>query len=265
MLRALSLARGGEGFVEPNPMVGALVVKGGSIVGEAHHRKFGGPHAEVFALHQAGGRAAGATLYLTLEPCDHACKTPPCAPLVAEAGLERLVVATVDPTADEPGAALKLAAGGGISVETGLCREGAVRLNAGFFKLAATGRPLVIAKWAMSVDGKIAAADGSSRWISSTASRQVVHQWRGRVDCLIIGARTAARDDPLLTCRNAERRRTASRLSPRLSGKRPCCWPSPPATRRRGWRRWWRWAVSGWRSSRKGGSRPAPARAGGHG
>ncbi len=212
MRRALSLAERGRGFVEPNPMVGAVVVKDGRTVGEGCYQRFGGPHAEVFALRQAGPNAEGATLYVTLEPCDHEGKTPPCAPLVAGSAVERVVVAVLDPTARQPRGGVDLLERRGVRVETGLCRDEAVRLNAGFFKLASTGRPLVIAKWAMTADGKIATRTSSSRWISSPEARQLVHEVRGRVDCIVVGARTVARDDPLLTCRDAERRRAAARL-----------------------------------------------------
>lgn len=212
MRRALSLAEQGRGFVEPNPLVGAVVVKDGRVVGEGRHERFGGPHAEVFALREAGQEADGATLYVTLEPCDHEGKTPPCAPLVADSGVRRAVIAVLDPTAQRPRGGVDLLEKRGLVVQTGLCREEAVRLNAGFFKLALTGRPLVIAKWAMTADGKIATRTGSSRWISSAEARRLVHELRGCVDCIIVGARTVTRDDPLLTCRDAERRRIAARV-----------------------------------------------------
>jgi len=212
MERALALAERGRGYVEPNPMVGAVVVKDGRIVGEGHYEHFGGPHAEVAALRQAGERARGATLYVTLEPCDHEGKTPACAPLVAGTGLGRVVICTADPSDARPRGGIEALGQHKVLLEEGLCREEAVRLNAGFFKLAATGRPLVTAKWAMSADGKLATPTGESRYISSAASRRLVHELRGRVDCIIVGSRTVARDDPLLTCRDAERRRTAARL-----------------------------------------------------
>ncbi|MHC4592382.1 MAG: bifunctional diaminohydroxyphosphoribosylaminopyrimidine deaminase/5-amino-6-(5-phosphoribosylamino)uracil reductase RibD [Planctomycetota bacterium] len=212
MQRALVLAEQGKGRVEPNPMVGAVVVKEGRVVGEGCYTEFGGRHAEVFALERSGEAAKGARLYVTLEPCDHVGKTAACAPVVAQAGLKRVVVAAADPTAVQQGSAAELIASRGVSVEMGCCWQDAVRLNAGFFKLAAVGRPLVIAKWAMSADGKIATAAGSSRWISSAEARRLVHRLRGQVDCIIIGGRTALRDDPLLTCRDAERRRVATRL-----------------------------------------------------
>jgi diaminohydroxyphosphoribosylaminopyrimidine deaminase/5-amino-6-(5-phosphoribosylamino)uracil reductase len=212
MRRALSLAERGRGAVEPNPMVGAVVVKDGCVVGEGYYRSFGGPHAEVHALRAAGESSRGATLYVTLEPCDHQGKTPSCAPMVAQSGLARVVTATLDPTSVRPAGGLRLLQERGITAEVGLCCDEAVRLNAGFFKLAATGRPLVIAKWAMSADGKIATTSGASRWISSDESRRFVHALRGLVDAVVIGVGTAVRDDPLLTCHDAERRRIAARV-----------------------------------------------------
>jgi diaminohydroxyphosphoribosylaminopyrimidine deaminase/5-amino-6-(5-phosphoribosylamino)uracil reductase len=212
MQRAIALAEKGRGFAEPNPMVGAVIARDAGIVGEGHTQPYGGPHAEVVALQDAEDDARGATMYVTLEPCAHEGKTPPCAPKLVEAGLGRVVVAVQDPTPKTAGKGTKLLRDHGIEVATGLCRDEAVRQNAAFFKLAATGRPLVIAKWAMSADGVIATRTGSSRWISGEASRRLVHQVRGIVDCIVVGADTAIRDDPLLTCRGAERRRVAARL-----------------------------------------------------
>ncbi len=166
MLRAIGRAEQGRGYVEPNPLVGAVVVRDAAVVAEGYYERFGGPHAEVNALPEAGRPAAGATLYVTLEPCDHEGKTPACAPMVAESGVERIVIATTDPTAVAPGGGIAIMERAGMRVDVGACREEAVRQNAGFFKLAATGRPLVTAKWAMSADGKIATASGDSMWIS---------------------------------------------------------------------------------------------------
>jgi diaminohydroxyphosphoribosylaminopyrimidine deaminase/5-amino-6-(5-phosphoribosylamino)uracil reductase len=225
MEKALSLAAKGRGYVEPNPMVGAVIVKDGGIIAEGCHARFGGPHAEVAALQDArrrGMETSGATLYLTLEPCAHYGKTPPCAPALVEAGLKRVVMATLDPlwvqhasrAAGRPaGRGMELLLEAGISVETGLCQDEAVLLNAGFFKLARTALPLVIAKWAMSADGKIATRTGSSRWISCADSRRLVHELRGMVDAILVGSSTVERDDPLLTCREAEPRRIATRVA----------------------------------------------------
>jgi len=230
MQRALRLAARGRGLVEPNPMVGAVLVKGGRIIGEGYHRRFGGPHAEVLALEAArsgGFDPAGATLYVTLEPCAHHGKTPPCAPALVRAGVARVVTAMLDPLrerhaaeAQGPGGrtGLEVLRAAGIPVEVGLCGGAAAMLNAPFLKLAATGLPLVIAKWAMSLDGRIATRTGASRWISGAASRRLVHELRGRVDAVVIGVGTALRDDPLLTCREAPARRVAARVV--LCGRR---------------------------------------------
>lgn len=212
MQRALALAEGGRGAVEPNPLVGCVIVREGGVIGEGRHLQFGGPHAEVLALRAAGKAARGATMYVTLEPCDHEGKTPACAPAVAAAGIRRVVAATLDPTSTEASGGVRILRAEGVEVDVGPCREEAVCLNAGFFKLAATGRPLVIAKWAMSADGRIATRTGDSQWISSEEARRAVHGLRGRVDAVIVGGRTALQDDPLLTCRDAEARRTVARV-----------------------------------------------------
>jgi len=201
MVRALELAERGLGRVEPNPAVGAVITRGETIVGEGHHPFFGGPHAEVNALRAAGDRARGATLYVTLEPCCHQGKTPPCTDAVISAGIERVVVAMQDPYPEVAGSGLARLREAGLKVEVGLCERRAMRLNAGYVKLHLRGQPFFIAKWAMTLDGKIATAAGDSKWISSAQSRELVHQVRDRVDAVMIGVRTAVRDDPLLTCR----------------------------------------------------------------
>ncbi len=212
MRRAVRLAENARGRAEPNPMVGAIIVSEGRVVGEGWTRPFGGAHAEVVALQEAGGAARGATMYVTLEPCAHQGKTPPCAPQLVRAGLARVVVAVLDPTPKTRGKGLSLLRQAGIRTETGLCRDEAVRQNAAFFKAAATGKPLLIVKWAMTADGKIATRTGDSRWISGAESRRLAHRLRGMVDCIMVGAGTALKDDPRLTCRDAEKRRTAARL-----------------------------------------------------
>jgi diaminohydroxyphosphoribosylaminopyrimidine deaminase / 5-amino-6-(5-phosphoribosylamino)uracil reductase len=199
--RALELAVRGEGFVEPNPMVGCVIARGAEIIGEGWHRRFGGAHAEIEALQLAGQRAAGATLYVTLEPCCHYGKTPPCARAVVAAGVRRVVVAARDPFPQVQGGGIAELQAAGLTVETGLLETEALRLNAPYLKLVRTGRPWVIAKWAMTLDGKIATCTGQSRWISNTQSREIVHKLRGRVDAVVIGRGTAERDDPLLTAR----------------------------------------------------------------
>ncbi len=176
MLRAIELARRGEGFVEPNPMVGCVIVRDGQIVGEGWHQQFGGPHAEVHALAAAGERAKGATMYVTLEPCCHQGKTPPCTDAIIAAGIQRVVTAVRDPFPKVAGGGLKRLAAAGIDVELGLHEAEVQQLNAPYLKLVATGRPWVIAKWAMTLDGKIATRSGYSKWISGEAARHVVHQ-----------------------------------------------------------------------------------------
>jgi diaminohydroxyphosphoribosylaminopyrimidine deaminase/5-amino-6-(5-phosphoribosylamino)uracil reductase len=166
MLRALALARRGEGYVEPNPMVGCVIVREGIIVGEGWHQRFGGPHAEVEALAAAGQQAKGATMYVSLEPCCHQGKTPPCSEAVVRAGIARVVAAMADPFPQVAGGGLKQLADAKIAVEVGLHEAEARGLNAPYLKLLATGRPWVIAKWAMTLDGKIATRRGVSKWIS---------------------------------------------------------------------------------------------------
>ena len=201
MLLALELARRGQGFVEPNPMVGCVIVQGNEVVGEGWHQQFGGPHAEVHALTAAGERAKGATMYVTLEPCCHQGKTPPCTEAIIAAGIQRVVTAMRDPFPQVAGGGLKRLAAAGIDVELGLNETEAQELNAPYLKLLSTNQPWVIAKWAMTLDGKIATRSGYSKWISGEAARQVGHQLRSRVDAIIVGRKTAQLDDPHLTAR----------------------------------------------------------------
>jgi diaminohydroxyphosphoribosylaminopyrimidine deaminase/5-amino-6-(5-phosphoribosylamino)uracil reductase len=206
MNRALELAERGRGHVEPNPLVGAVVVRDGKIVGEGWHQRFGEAHAEVLALKEAGEAARGATLYVTLEPCCHHGKTPPCTDAILGAGIARVVAAMSDPFPQVSGGGVARLIAAGVSVEVGLEAEKARRLNAPYLKLLATGRPYVHAKWAMTLDGKIATRTGDSKWISNAASRRVVHELRGRVDAIIVGSGTALADDPMLTARPAGQR-----------------------------------------------------------
>ena len=171
MRRALALAERGRGFVEPNPLVGAVVVRDGTIVGEGWHQRFGEAHAEVHALAEAGEAARGATLYVTLEPCCHHGKTPPCTDAVLRAGIARVVMAMTDPFPKVAGQGIIKLVSGGVSIQAGIEDEAARRLNAPYLKLLAKGRPYVHAKWAMSLDGKIATRTGNSKWISNEASR----------------------------------------------------------------------------------------------
>lgn len=201
MARALMLARRGEGCVEPNPMVGCVVASGAEVIGEGWHRRFGGPHAEIEALRVAGQRARGATLHVTLEPCCHQGKTPPCAAAVLAAGIGRVVIAQSDPFPAVSGGGIAQLQSAGLEVVVGVRQEEARELNAPYLKLLSAGRPWVIAKWAMTWDGKLATRRGDSRWISNDESRRVVHELRGRVDAILVGRGTAEHDDPLLTAR----------------------------------------------------------------
>jgi diaminohydroxyphosphoribosylaminopyrimidine deaminase/5-amino-6-(5-phosphoribosylamino)uracil reductase len=201
MRRALELAERGRGHVEPNPLVGAVLVRDGAIVGEGWHQKFGEPHAEINALAQAGESARGATLYVTLEPCCHHGKTPPCTEALIRAGVARVYTPTLDPFREVAGRGAVQLQDAGIPVEFGLCAAAARVQNAPYYKLLRTGRPYVHAKWAMSLDGKIATRTGASKWISNEASRRRVHELRGRMDAIVVGIDTVIADDPLLTAR----------------------------------------------------------------
>lgn len=201
MARAIELAARGEGLVEPNPMVGCTLVAAGETVGEGWHRRFGGPHAEIEALQSAGARARGATAFVTLEPCCHQGKTGPCTRALIAAGVSRVVVAQQDPFSQVAGEGIAELRSAGIAVDVGLLESEARHLNAPYLKLVETKRPWIIAKWAMTLDGKIATRSLDSRWVSSRASRDIVHRLRGRVDAIMVGRATAEADDPLLTAR----------------------------------------------------------------
>ena len=201
MRLALEEASKGRGAVEPNPMVGAAVVRDDRLVGLGRHEVFGGPHAEVFALAAAGDEARGATLYVTLEPCCHHGKTPPCVDAVLRAGVARVVAAHRDPFPRVAGGGFARLREAGVEVVAGVLAAEAIAMNAPYLKRVVTGRPYVIAKWAMTLDGKTAVAGGDSRWISSPESRALVHAVRGRMDAILVGIGTALADDPLLTAR----------------------------------------------------------------
>jgi diaminohydroxyphosphoribosylaminopyrimidine deaminase/5-amino-6-(5-phosphoribosylamino)uracil reductase len=202
MRHALTLAARGRGFVEPNPLVGAVVLdSAGNAVGEGWHQRFGEAHAEVNAFTQAGERARGGTLVVTLEPCCHFGKTPPCTDAVLASGVQRVVVAMADPFPKVAGGGVTILRDAGLGVEVGLCGAEAERLNAPYLKLLRTGRPWVHLKWAMTLDGRIATLTGDSKWISGEESRRRVHELRGRVDAVIVGRGTVIADDPLLTAR----------------------------------------------------------------
>ncbi len=205
------MARRGEGHVEPNPMVGCVLVNAGQLVGEGWHQKFGGHHAEVNALLAAGDDATGSTAYVTLEPCSHHGKTPPCCDALIAAKVRRVVVACEDPNPNVSGQGIKQLRSAGIEVEVGLLDHQSHLILAPYLKRTRTGIPWIIAKWAMTLDGKIATSTGDSKWISNESSRAIVHQIRGRVDAILIGAGTANADNPLLTAR-PEGPRIATRI-----------------------------------------------------
>jgi len=201
MRRALELAARARGRTSPNPMVGAVIVKDGQVVGEGFHAYAGSDHAEVAALREAEAAAAGATLYVSLEPCCHQGRTPPCADQIVHAGIRRVVAACEDPNPSVSGRGIAALREAGITVEVGLFGEEAVRLNEAFFKYIRTGLPFVTLKVAASLDGKIATRTGESRWITGESARRRVHQLRNEVDAVLVGIGTVLRDDPLLTTR----------------------------------------------------------------
>jgi diaminohydroxyphosphoribosylaminopyrimidine deaminase/5-amino-6-(5-phosphoribosylamino)uracil reductase len=201
MARALRLAERGLYTTHPNPRVGCVIAHVESIVGEGWHEHAGEPHAEVFALREAGERARGATAYVTLEPCSHFGRTPPCADALIAAGVARVIAASDDPNPRVAGEGLRRLLGAGIAVETGLMREAARELNRGFFSRIERGRPWVRVKLAMSLDGRTALANGASKWITGEAARADVQRWRARSSAILTGSGTAFADDPRLTVR----------------------------------------------------------------
>lgn len=213
MRKALQLAERGRGQTSPNPMVGAVIVDNeGTIVGTGAHEKAGGPHAEVEALLEAGAAARGATLYCTLEPCSHTGRTGPCAPLVADAGVVRVVVATEDPNPLVSGRGLAILRERGVEVMTGVLEREALRLNHAFFTVMRRGRPFVTMKIATSLDGKVAARAGARTRLTGSAADRQVHRDRAEVDALAIGSGTVLSDDPALTARGAYRARPLTRV-----------------------------------------------------
>ena len=206
MQTALKLAERGIGSVEPNPAVGAVIVKKNQIIGKGWHKKFGEPHAEINAIEDCkniGANPAEATMYVTLEPCCHHDKTPPCTDAIIAAKLAKVFVATLDPSQHANGKGVEQLRSAGIQVQLGLCQTQARLLNAPFFKFAATGKCWTILKWAQTIDGRLAYADKSSgrKWISNEQSRKDVHKLRRRVQAILVGINTIIADDPLLTAR----------------------------------------------------------------
>ena len=198
---ALSLAEEARGRTSPNPMVGAVIVRDGQIMGSGYHRKAGTPHAEIHAIADAGARAKGATIYVSLEPCSHYGRTGPCTQAIIEAGLSHVIMAMIDPNPRVSGRGKATLEAHGIRVQTGTLESQARKLNEAYIKYVITGRPFVILKTAMSLDGKIATAAGQSQWITSEDSRRMVHQIRDEVDAILVGIGTVISDDPSLTTR----------------------------------------------------------------
>ena len=234
MRYAIELAAQGEGRVEPNPMVGCVLVRDNQIIGHGFHKQFGGPHAEINAIDSIGklvdsdGQnsahldAAGATVFVTLEPCSHTGKTGPCCDALINAKVSRVVIACRDPNPLVEGQGIKRLEDAGIEVEVGLLETQARLVMAPYLKRTEQNKPWIIAKWAMTLDGKIATSTGDSKWISSPASRQIVHKLRARVDAVMVGVGTALADDPMLNARldqaivtNGETTVTPTNSSPR--------------------------------------------------
>jgi diaminohydroxyphosphoribosylaminopyrimidine deaminase/5-amino-6-(5-phosphoribosylamino)uracil reductase len=206
MTLALRLAAKGRGKTSPNPMVGSLVVKNGRIVGRGYHHGPGQPHAEILALKQAGPRANGATLYVTLEPCCHLLKrTPPCVPAVVQSGVRQVVVAMADPHIMVKGRGIAVLRRAGITVTTGIAQEEAAQLNRAYLHWVRTDRPYVTLKAGMTLDGKVATAKGESRWITGPHARQDAHRLRSQVDAVVVGVGTVLKDNPTLTARLSDR------------------------------------------------------------
>jgi diaminohydroxyphosphoribosylaminopyrimidine deaminase / 5-amino-6-(5-phosphoribosylamino)uracil reductase len=198
---ALELAQRAKGLTSPNPCVGAIVVKNNRIVGRGYHMRAGGPHAEIYALRQAGKNAKGATLYVSLEPCCHYGRTPPCVDSIYSAGIKRVVAAMKDPNPLNNGKGMAALKKRGIKTGIGVLEKSAGQLNEAFIKYITKKTPFVTVKVAQSLDGKISTRTGDSKWISGEKARKFVHRLRGRVDAIIVGARTVLKDDPLLTAR----------------------------------------------------------------
>ncbi|MEK4946519.1 bifunctional diaminohydroxyphosphoribosylaminopyrimidine deaminase/5-amino-6-(5-phosphoribosylamino)uracil reductase RibD [Carnobacterium sp. FSL W8-0810] len=206
MRMALELARKGKGWTTPNPLVGAVIVKGGRIIGQGYHQKYGQPHAEVNAIASAKEDVTGATLYVTLEPCSHFGKTPPCSDLLIDKNIKRVVVGTLDPNPLVAGKGIERLRNNGIEVVTGVLEEESQKLNEIFIKYIVTKEPFVVMKNAMSLDGKIATVTGESQWISGESSRKQVHSLRHELAGIMVGIETIIKDDPQLTSRTLNSR-----------------------------------------------------------
>jgi diaminohydroxyphosphoribosylaminopyrimidine deaminase / 5-amino-6-(5-phosphoribosylamino)uracil reductase len=201
MKEVLHLAKKGRGRTSPNPMVGAIIVKGGKVIGRGYHARAGDPHAEILSLQEAGGKAKGGVLYINLEPCTHFGRTPPCAPRVIEAQVKRVVIGMEDPNPKVKGKGIFVLREAGIDVEVGILEKECRRLNEAFCKYIVKKEPFVVLKVASTLDGRIATRRGDSQWITGEAARRFVHQLRDRVDGVLVGIGTILKDDPMLTAR----------------------------------------------------------------
>jgi diaminohydroxyphosphoribosylaminopyrimidine deaminase/5-amino-6-(5-phosphoribosylamino)uracil reductase len=201
MRLALNLARRGLGWTSPNPMVGAILVKDNRIIGKGYHRRFGGNHAEINAMQKASADPTGATLYVTLEPCCHHGKTPPCVDGIIEKGIKKVVIGTLDPNPKVSGKGVAILNQHGIETRVGILEEACHELNEAYFKYMTTGLPLVTIKFAQTLDGRIAATSGDSRWISSEEFRRLAHGLRAINDAILVGIDTVLADNPQLTVR----------------------------------------------------------------
>jgi len=220
---ALKLAAKGRYSVSPNPMVGCLIVKNNQIVGQGYHRLFGGPHAEIYALEEAGEHANDATAYISLEPCCHYGKTPPCAQALIRAGIKKVFLATLDPNPLISGKGAQILKNAGIEIDVGLCHKRAKKLNEIFFHYITTQMPFVISKWAMSLDGKTQVNPFDNKQISSSKSKIHTHRIRRQVDAILIGAQTARDDNPKLTVRLSHSKTSEIKHPTRiiLTGRKP--------------------------------------------
>jgi len=199
MKKVLRLARRGLGSTSPNPVVGAFVVKNGQIIGSGYHRKAGAPHAEIEALSMAGERAKGCTLFVNLEPCNHYGRTPPCTKAILESGIKRVVVGIADPNPNVTGGGCKFLRSKGVEVKYGVLEEECTRLNEVYIKYVKKGKPFVILKGALTLDGWIGTKTGNSKWITNEKSRKFVHSLRKKVDAIMVGVETIIADNPLLS------------------------------------------------------------------
>ncbi len=206
---AIGLARKAEGMTSPNPIVGAVVVRNGSVVGKGYHHRCGLPHAEVNAIKRAGVKSRGSTIYVTMEPCDHFGRTPPCTDAIIKSGIRRVVIGAKDPNPVTNGKGIRRLRAAGVEVLSGVLESEARNLNRPFAKYITRGIPYVTLKMAQSLDGKIATRTGDSKWISSEDSRRFVHMLRGRVDAVMVGANTVLKDDPSLLSKVSKKRQPA--------------------------------------------------------